>query len=314
MLIDGLREITSEERADGLTLYRFDRNSGVEPGSYDVSGTGSNLSQIELFFCCEGALTLHCKKRPDIDIGRDEIVLLTSAVDAVELEVREKPIGYGLVFNQENCRNLIHMYQKLGCPDWDYERVQTFLSQRDGYMQMKHGSWSLSTLAALRGSDRADQGTYCVLKAAEILYLLNTRQEHTEEIAQQPAMPDYLAERLVCAGHYIKEHLDEKLTISNLCKQFNLSPTTLKTKFREFYGLSIHKWILQQRTCRAAELLKSTDMTILQIAQSVGYESVSQFNVVFRRTFGMAPNLYRKNVQNKKQMTDSVGKDNFSIL
>lgn len=314
MLVDVLQEMSRGTKIRESLLYRFEPAEQTMLGNYRVNCTDSEASQFEVLFCCNGALTLHRKQNADIEIGRDEIVLLSAVPDLVSVEVREELTGYGLILDEKNCKLFAQVYQMLGCANWDCKQVWDFLQQHDGYLQMKHGSWNLSVFSALHSLNEADQAFYCVLKSAELFYLLNTRQVLSEDIANQPNMPAYLVERLISVGNYIENHLDEKLSISDLCKQFNSSATTLKTSFREFYGQPIHKWVLQRRICRASELLRSTDMTILQIAQCVGYESVSQFNVVFRRTYGTAPNLYRKNVQNRKQTTESVGSGVFSIL
>lgn len=314
MLVDVLQEMSQGIKKRENLLCRFEITDQAMLCNYCVSGSDTEKPQFEVFFCCDGALTLHRKQNADIEIGRDEIVLLSTVLDLVSVELRKELTGFGLILDEKNCKLFAQVYQMLGHASWDCKQVRDFLEQHDGYLQLKHGSWNLSVFSALHSLNEADQEFYCILKSVELFYLLNTRQALSEDISKQPDMPAYLVERLVSMGTYIENHLDEKLSISYLCKQFNMSPTTLKTKFREFYGQPIHKWVLQRRICRASELLRSTDMTILQIAQCVGYESVSQFNVVFRRTYGTAPNLYRKNVQNSNCMSNSIGNGDFSIL
>ena len=45
---------------------------------------------------------------------------------------------------------------------------------------------------------------------------------------------------------------------------------------------------------RAAELLRDSSLSVLGVAQSVGYGSASQFSAAFRRQYGMSPTVYRK--------------------
>ena len=47
---------------------------------------------------------------------------------------------------------------------------------------------------------------------------------------------------------------------------------------------------------RAAELLRDSSLSVLGVAQSVGYSSASQFTAAFRRQYGVTPAQYRKNV------------------
>ena len=45
---------------------------------------------------------------------------------------------------------------------------------------------------------------------------------------------------------------------------------------------------------RAAELLRDSSLSVLGVAQSVGYGSASQFSAAFHRQYGMTPAMYRK--------------------
>ena len=73
-----------------------------------------------------------------------------------------------------------------------------------------------------------------------------------------------------------------------------LTATTVKEGFRRLYGLPVHTWLQQRRMERAAELLRDSSLSVLGVAQSVGYSSASQFSAAFRRQYGMSPTVYRK--------------------
>lgn len=296
MLVDVLNEGSQESVLDGVLLYRFIGDEGITQGSYLLDRNHSAGQQIELFFCCGGSLALQFKNGTVIQIRRDEIILLSDFSDLISVSVQEPPIGYCLVIDSKTCSAFDNIYQALGYAAWNWELIPAFLQKHGGYLQIQHGSWNQNIFSILHSLPEPEQGSYCVLKAAEFFYLITTNQAHSGYIAQHPTIPAHCINLMCSIGTYIENHLDEKLTISLLCRQFNLSPTTLKNKFREFYGQPIHSWILCCRIRHAAELLQSTDMTVLQIAQSVGYDSVSQFNVVFRRVYGVSPSLYRKKV------------------
>ena len=306
MLTDILKTVSWEPVADGVRMCRFIPNKNVACGTYMLHNENTVQQPLELFFCCGGSLTIQCKNGDALKVSREESILLSEYLEPCSVVVQEPPTGCCLVIDLESCFALKEIYQSLGYTDPYIEQVRNFLREQGGYLQIQHGSWNQSVFSILRSLPDSEQGHYCVLKAAELFYLLNTHQVPPGDLAHNSTVSAYLTEVLISIGAYIENHLDEKLTISLLCHQFNLSPTTLKNKFREFYGQPIHNWILYRRVRRAAELLRSTDMTVLQIAQSVGYESVSQFNVVFRRTFGTAPSLYRKNVRYKRKTADSV--------
>lgn len=297
MQVDILNTISQATVAGGVSLYTFTSDNSVACGQYTLERSSSNLPQLVLFFCCSGSFTLQRSRGDIIKVGREEIVLLSDAAELTGLMVQEIPCGCCLLIQPTTCTVFDHILQSVGCVDWNLEQVQTLLNQKEGYLQRKHSSWKQSIFSLLPDLPAAALGPYCLLKTAEFFYLLYTQQALYSNAFPQPAMPAQLMELLQNVGIYIENHLGEKLTIPLLCRQFNLSPTTLKSKFRAFYGQPIHRWILSCRVRHAAMLLRSTDLTILQIAQSVGYDSASQFNVVFRRAYGVSPSLYRKNVQ-----------------
>jgi transcriptional regulator GlxA family with amidase domain len=81
--------------------------------------------------------------------------------------------------------------------------------------------------------------------------------------------------------------------LERLASEFNLSKSHLQHLFKEQTGLRLGHIIIEQRLDRAAELLKSTNMRIKEIAVAVGYEHTSSFIRAFERRFMQAPQAYR---------------------
>ena len=153
--------------------------------------------------------------------------------------------------------------------------------------------WSRAVFADLDRLPHSEQVRWCVWKSVELLYLL-CNPKGQEDVA--PALEHETARRLAEIRRYMEEHLDEPLTISTLSRRACLSATTFKAGFRRLYGLPVHAWLRQRRMERAAELLRSSSLSVLGVAQSVGYSSASQFTAAFRRQYGVTPVQYRKNV------------------
>lgn len=93
---------------------------------------------------------------------------------------------------------------------------------------------------------------------------------------------------------YLTLHLDERITIEELSKKFLMNPTTLKIAFKNVYGSSIALHIKEHRMEKAAELLRETDDSILNISKKVGYENQSKFSENFKEFYKMLPTEYRK--------------------
>ena len=154
--------------------------------------------------------------------------------------------------------------------------------------------WSRSAFYTLKSIPQASWGHYCVLKTFELLYLMCTQNSSVEGREEDPETGSYLSGIAENMRVYMEEHLDEKLTILDLSRRFHLSRTACKSCFRSCFGQPIHSWILDRRMEQATDLLEHTNMPVLQIAQSVGYSGVSQFNAAFKQRYGKTPREYRK--------------------
>ncbi len=106
---------------------------------------------------------------------------------------------------------------------------------------------------------------------------LNSRQEELAENVQA----------------YLLAHLDRHVTIDQLSAQFHVSATTVKSSFKAVCGTSIYAFTKQQKMYAAAELLRTGDSTVLEIAGRFGYDNASKFAGAFRSVMGVTPNEYR---------------------
>lgn len=76
-----------------------------------------------------------------------------------------------------------------------------------------------------------------------------------------------------------------------------ISERQLNRSLMEIYGMSFQQKLVHSRMERAAWLLRTTDKSVCQIAESVGYDAESGLYKEFRKRFGMTPQQYRN--QNK---------------
>jgi len=90
------------------------------------------------------------------------------------------------------------------------------------------------------------------------------------------------------------QHMDQRVTIEELSRQYLINPTTLKAAFKSVYGTSLAAHIREHRMEQAAKLLRESDMSIAEIAQAVGYDSQSKFTAAFKAVFHVLPREYRK--------------------
>lgn len=91
----------------------------------------------------------------------------------------------------------------------------------------------------------------------------------------------------------LDQHFKDPPSIEQLADDVGLSASRLAHLFREHIGKSIQSYILERRLLMAAMRIVQTHEQISQIAYSVGFGDVSNFNHAFKRRFNMSPRQYR---------------------
>jgi len=105
----------------------------------------------------------------------------------------------------------------------------------------------------------------------------------------------------VSASSYINKilsHFEQNypfhISLNNLGRSMGLERTTLFRIFKKETGLSPKEYLIRFRLNKACELLSKTDLSISEIAQSVGMANSAHFATIFKNRLGDTPREYRK--------------------
>lgn len=90
----------------------------------------------------------------------------------------------------------------------------------------------------------------------------------------------------------------ENITVEQLAEHLSVDISHFSRKFTKKTGVSPKKYILDKRINRAKELLATTDASILEISNSVGYDDQFYFCRIFKKYTGVTPSEYRKTAEN----------------
>jgi AraC family transcriptional activator FtrA len=93
---------------------------------------------------------------------------------------------------------------------------------------------------------------------------------------------------------HVRQHLAQPWTLSELSALANTSPRTLQRQFTARTGMSMSRWLIDERLTAARELLETTTLTIEQIAQRAGFASADLLRKHFATRFGIPPSRYRE--------------------
>lgn len=129
------------------------------------------------------------------------------------------------------------------------------------------------------------------IKAEELICMLLMKLEERQEKQLYP-----LKGKDVQTIYDIKErmlaHLDEPPVIGDLARAANMSPTKLRTLFRQIFGDSIFGLYQQYRMQEAARLLKEGQRSVSEVGYQLGFSNLSHFSRVFEAHIGMKPKKY----------------------
>ena len=247
---------------------------------------------FEALFCLAGSITLTRRDGSILTAGTRQVLLLTDLSDVAGASADAPLEGVLIAVDARGARDSLQtICNLLGGLTLDTDLVRRWMASRGGCAVEGPTDWSRAAFANLDCLPQSERARWCVWKSVELLYLLCNPKGQEDEV---PAMERETARRLAEIRRYMEEHLDQPLTIPSLSRQACLSTTAFKEGFRCLYGFPVHTWLRQRRMERAAELLRGSSLSVLGVAQSVGYGSASQFSAAFRRQYGMTPAMYRK--------------------
>lgn len=129
------------------------------------------------------------------------------------------------------------------------------------------------------------------LKEVETLYL-KMMKDFTERNAKEKSKTTYSKKTLICMD-YIYYHLHESITVLELSKHVQLSPSTLSNRFIKETGVPISFYIRERRLEAAKNMLKFSDYSFLEIANYLAFSNHSHFISLFRKHTGLTPKAYR---------------------
>ena len=95
--------------------------------------------------------------------------------------------------------------------------------------------------------------------------------------AEKPYFKRSHVEKVRQVRDYLCENLSHRPTAERLARQFELPQATLRQCFSAMYGLSIPRFMQECSRRHAATLLERSDLSVLDIALTVGYENPSKF-------------------------------------
>ena len=134
---------------------------------------------------------------------------------------------------------------------------------------------------------RLEEGTGIFEKKAAAYIFLEQFYGFCNRNSQVPS-------KITPAVEYLSSHCNEKLHMGDIAGLCFLSESQMRRLFREELGMSPIDFKNTKRMENARELLAYSDMTVSEIALSLGFENTYSFSTFFKKYAGVSPGKYRK--------------------
>ena len=141
--------------------------------------------------------------------------------------------------------------------------------------------------------DASIRTPYAQVKVLELLLLLS-RTERAGSTRGVTYFRRALVQKVKEAREIMLADLGANYTIEEIARRVDVPVTTFKNCFKSVYGAPPHTYLRARRMEHAANLLATTQDTVISIGMAVGYDSPSKFSAAFRQVMGMTPTQFRR--------------------
>ena len=105
---------------------------------------------------------------------------------------------------------------------------------------------------------------------------------------------------MLAAAERLNTEYPDKISVSSLAKDFGYNPDYFSHVFKETFGVSPQKYVINKRIAAAKHLLLTTDKSVSEIALSCGFSDPLYFTRMFSKETGAAPSVFRKRFKGKE--------------
>ncbi len=87
----------------------------------------------------------------------------------------------------------------------------------------------------------------------------------------------------------VEENYTSPISLDELAYLSGRSLSSFKREFQDIYGESPARWIREKRLSKAQQMLRSSSLSVADVAYSLGFENPTHFSRIFKQQYGYAP-------------------------
>lgn len=154
--------------------------------------------------------------------------------------------------------------------------------------------WKLADIADASLRQEIEVATKAILTVSNITFVQESLLPVLNNLDNGKEAGSRIVETIL---QCIKQEYARDLSLEYIANKVFLSPAYTSSLFKKETGQTITACINQVRMNKAKELLKSTNMKLVDVSLAVGYSSQIYFSMLFKNLFGMTPTQYRETRQ-----------------
>lgn len=202
--------------------------------------------------------------------------------DIVITDIR-MPMMDGLeMLRQARETNTFHSVILTGYSEFEYARKAISLQVTEYLLKPVDEDALYALLEKMVGGLRKERKKEEAVQLSQFKKLSILLQEEQEQTSGQNF---YVSKAL----DIIHGQFDQRLSVETIAQQLDISTSYLSRKFKEVTAHSFVEYLNQYRVCKAAQMLRSGQYRVAEVAEKIGFASYKHFYNVFRDYMDMTP-------------------------
>lgn len=249
--------------------------------------------KVHFLFLLEGSLSMtFLPSQYTLPLSEGQYYFLYNPMDPASFQIKLNA-GSKAVLMQMNSK---YMHSLFLDDDSELSFLQGENAKRKYYKMFSIEPALFVPLNQLFSNDIAEntQHLYFKSKMLEILSICFGKQENPNEEACPFLKDTENITKIRLAKKILLERLQNPPAFKELCKEVGLNEYTLKTGFKNVYGLPVMNWLSNYKLDIARKHLMQHTAKVNEISDELGYNSPSHFIDAFKKKFGITPKKYQQ--------------------
>ena len=99
----------------------------------------------------------------------------------------------------------------------------------------------------------------------------------------------------------IDNSIYSSISIEQICEEYYLSRSYIISNFKKYFGVTPHKYLIEEKIKLSTSLLRNPNKTIKEIALGLGFYDVYHFSKTFKQKMGVSPLEFKKNLKKTEE-------------